>query len=160
MTKDSEPNGSKHSLNLVWNLHNCIQYSSHFRINTSIATSFQDIIMLFQSMGVRLWLWTAATDGPVVHPPPDDICVRSLCGIILTREIRRYRRKTCPNAIFFTTNVTWTDPGTNPAFRGERSATNSVNHGTARIKINCFVVYLFIFTLFNDAFSVVSAIGM
>jgi hypothetical protein len=30
-----------------------------------------------------------------------------------------------------TTNPTWTDPGSNPALRGERSATNRLSHGTA-----------------------------
>jgi hypothetical protein len=36
--------------------------------------------------------------------------------------------KTCPSA---TTNLTWTDPGSNPGLRGERPATNRQSHGTA-----------------------------
>ena len=39
--------------------------------------------------------------------------------------------KTCPSATLSTTNPTWTDPGSNPGPRGERPATNRLNHGTA-----------------------------
>jgi hypothetical protein len=31
------------------------------------------------------------------------------------------RRKTCPSATLSTTNLTWTDPGSNPGLRSERS---------------------------------------
>jgi hypothetical protein len=41
------------------------------------------------------------------------------------------RRKTCPSATLSTTNLTWTDPGSNPGLRGERPATNRLSHGTA-----------------------------
>jgi hypothetical protein len=41
------------------------------------------------------------------------------------------RRQTCPSATLSTTNVTWTDPGSNPGLRGERPATNRLSHGTA-----------------------------
>jgi hypothetical protein len=41
------------------------------------------------------------------------------------------RRKTCPSATLSTTNLTWTDPGSNPGLRGERPATNCLSHGTA-----------------------------
>jgi hypothetical protein len=36
-----------------------------------------------------------------------------------------------PSATFSTTNPTWMDPGANPSLRGERPATNRLNHGTA-----------------------------
>jgi hypothetical protein len=49
----------------------------------------------------------------------------------LTRENRSTWGKTCPNAILSTTNPTWTDPGSNPVLRGDRSATNRLSHGTA-----------------------------
>jgi hypothetical protein len=49
-------------------------------------------------------------------------------GMILTGENRRTRRKTCPSGPLSTTNPTWIDPG----HRGERPATNRLNHGTAR----------------------------
>jgi hypothetical protein len=39
--------------------------------------------------------------------------------------------ETCPCATLSTTNPTWTDPGSNPDFRGERPATNRLSHGTA-----------------------------
>jgi hypothetical protein len=52
-------------------------------------------------------------------------------GMILTGENRRTRRKTCPSVTLSTTNPTWIDPGANRGLRGERPATNDLNHGTA-----------------------------
>jgi hypothetical protein len=43
----------------------------------------------------------------------------------LTGENRSTRGgKTCPSATLPTTNLTWTDPGSNPGLCGERPATN------------------------------------
>jgi hypothetical protein len=53
-------------------------------------------------------------------------------GMKLTGENRSTRRKTCPSATLFTTNPTWTEPGSNPGLRGERPATNLLSHGTAK----------------------------
>jgi hypothetical protein len=50
-------------------------------------------------------------------------------GMKLTGENRSTRRKTCPSATLSTTNSTWTDPGSNPGFRGGRSAANRLSHG-------------------------------
>jgi hypothetical protein len=52
-------------------------------------------------------------------------------GLILTEQNRRTRRKTCPSATLSTKNSTRTDRGSNPDLRGDRSATNCLNHGTA-----------------------------
>jgi hypothetical protein len=49
----------------------------------------------------------------------------------LTGENRSTRGKTCPSATLSTTNLTWTERGSNLALRGERPATNCVSHGTA-----------------------------
>jgi hypothetical protein len=78
--------------------------------------------------GVRPCLWTAATNGPIVHPP-DNMSMKSHGGMILTEENRRNSGKTCLNA---TVSIipTWTDPGANPRLRGERPATNRLSHGT------------------------------
>jgi hypothetical protein len=43
----------------------------------------------------------------------------------------KYSGKTCPSAALSTTNPTWIGPGSNPGLRGERPATNLLNHGTA-----------------------------
>jgi hypothetical protein len=43
----------------------------------------------------------------------------------------KYSGKTCPSATLSKTNPTWTDPGSNPALRGGRPATNRLSHGTA-----------------------------
>jgi hypothetical protein len=51
-------------------------------------------------------------------------------GMILAEENLTIRRKTRPIVILFTINPTWTDPSVNPALRGERQATNRLNHGT------------------------------
>jgi hypothetical protein len=48
----------------------------------------------------------------------------------LKGENRGTRGKTCPSATLSITNPTWTDPGSNPSLRGERSATNRLSHGT------------------------------
>jgi hypothetical protein len=39
--------------------------------------------------------------------------------------------KTCPTATPSTTNLSWTDLGSSPSLRFERSATNSLSHGKA-----------------------------
>jgi hypothetical protein len=49
----------------------------------------------------------------------------------LTGENRNTRRKSCPSATFSTTNLTWTDTGSNPGLCGEGPATNRLSHGTA-----------------------------
>jgi hypothetical protein len=51
----------------------------------------------------------------------------------LTGENRSTRGKTCPCATLSTTNPTWTDPGSNPGFRGGRPAANRLSHGTAHV---------------------------
>jgi hypothetical protein len=63
-------------------------------------------------------------------------------GMILTGENQRTRRKTCPTVTLSTTNPTWIDLVANPGLRGERPATNDLNHGTALYRYNathCFV---------------------
>jgi hypothetical protein len=45
--------------------------------------------------------------------------------------------KTYPSATLSTTNLTWTDSGSNPGLRSERPATNRLNHGTAFFKVTC-----------------------
>ena len=49
----------------------------------------------------------------------------------LTGKNPSTRGKTCPSATLSTKNSSWTDQGSNPGLRGERPATNSLNHGTA-----------------------------
>jgi hypothetical protein len=49
----------------------------------------------------------------------------------LTVENGSTRGKSCPSVTLSTTNLTWTDPGSNPGLRGGRSATNRLSHGTA-----------------------------
>jgi hypothetical protein len=50
----------------------------------------------------------------------------------LTGENRSTQRKTCPSVNLSTTNPTWTDPGSNPGFRGEGPTTKRLSHGTAK----------------------------
>jgi hypothetical protein len=54
-------------------------------------------------------------------------------GMILTGENLRTRRKICPSATLFSTNSIFTDPGANLGIRGEKPATNRLDHGTAII---------------------------
>jgi hypothetical protein len=48
----------------------------------------------------------------------------------LSGENRSTRGKTCPSATL-STNLTWTDLGSNPGLRGERPATDRLSRGTA-----------------------------
>jgi hypothetical protein len=41
--------------------------------------------------------------------------------------------KICPSAIVSTTNLKWTDPGTNPGLHSERPVTNRLSYDTAYI---------------------------
>jgi hypothetical protein len=54
----------------------------------------------------------------------------------LTGENRQLGKKTCPSATLSTTNLTWTDPGSNPGLRGERPATNRLSHGTGKTSLS------------------------
>jgi hypothetical protein len=45
--------------------------------------------------------------------------VRSIGGMILTGESRRFRRKYCYSEILYITHLTWTLSGTSPGFRSE-----------------------------------------
>jgi hypothetical protein len=81
--------------------------------------------------GVRLCLWTAATTGHTVHPPDDTWVWTAMVERYWQEKTEELREKPCPSATLSTTNLTWTDPGTNSDLRGERLATNLLSHGTA-----------------------------
>jgi hypothetical protein len=91
--------------------------------------------------GVRLRLWTAATNGHIVHTP-DDMGLESDGGMLLTGENERTRRKPCPSAILSTTNPVWIDPGANPGLGSDRLATNRLSHGTAQVVVILNIGYL------------------
>jgi hypothetical protein len=78
--------------------------------------------------GVRLCLWSAATNGPTVHSQ-----IMYKYGEprwnYMTRKKRKNRRKAC--STLSATNLTRTDPGMNQGFRGKRPATNRLTHSTA-----------------------------
>jgi hypothetical protein len=48
--------------------------------------------------------------------------------MILTGENRSTRSKACPSATLSTTDLMWTDLGSNLRFRGERPVTNRLRH--------------------------------
>jgi hypothetical protein len=52
-------------------------------------------------------------------------------GMILTKENRRTRRRTCPSATFTATNPALTEPDANPGLRGDMPTTNRLTHGRA-----------------------------
>jgi hypothetical protein len=68
---------------------------------------------------VRLRLWTAATDGPIVHPQMIYEYGEPWWNYI-DRENRRTRRITCPSATLSTTTPTYIDLGAHAGLRGEK----------------------------------------
>jgi hypothetical protein len=97
------------------------------KLNTvSLMDTFTPVVIVLAD-GVRLCLWTAITNGPVVHPSDNIRICWNPGGMILTAKNRRTRAKTCPSDTLSTINATWTDPG----LRGERPATDRLSHGTA-----------------------------
>jgi hypothetical protein len=71
--------------------------SSHILIlMLSLVSEFMQLSFLVLFTGVRLRIWTAASNGHIVHPLYD-MSLESDCGMILTGEILRTRRKTCPS---------------------------------------------------------------
>jgi hypothetical protein len=77
-------------------------------------------------------LGTSTTNWPIV-PSPDDRWWWIWCGRWNEnwQAKRKYSEKTCPSAILSTTNLTWTDLGSNPGRRGGKPATNCLSYGTA-----------------------------
>jgi len=51
--------------------------------------------------------------------------------MVLTGDTRISRTKTCPSATLSTTNLKWTDLGTNPGLRGEKPGTDRLSYGKA-----------------------------
>jgi hypothetical protein len=96
------------------------------KLKTLYLLPFQ-FIALVHVDGVKLCLWTVATNRPVVHLP-GDIWAWGRGRMVLTWVNLRTWRKTCTNAILSATNPTWTDLGVNPGFCSERPAINPVNH--------------------------------
>jgi hypothetical protein len=101
------------------------------------------LICLVHVDGVRLCLWTAATNGPVVYVNevriflwtaatngslfvPQVIWVWSSCEMITWQN-----RKTCLSATLSTINLTYIYLGTKPGLHSERPVTNCLSHSTA-----------------------------
>jgi hypothetical protein len=61
----------------------------------------------------------------------------------LTGENRSTRGKTCTSATLSTTNLTWTDPGSNPDLRSDRPVTNRLSHGMTLFGLLLFNSYRF-----------------
>jgi hypothetical protein len=57
----------------------------------------------------------------------------------LTGETRSTRGKTCPSVALSDTNLTWTDPESNPDLRGERLAANRQNHDRAYVLVQLVI---------------------
>jgi hypothetical protein len=75
------------------------------------------LVVVVHVDGVRKCLWTAATNGPIVHPWY--IEYGQPWWNDTDRGNRGIRIKTSPSATLSTTNPTWTDPGANPGRHGK-----------------------------------------
>jgi hypothetical protein len=102
-------------------------------IVTNITSASVTTFLAFLA-GIISWsvycTWTAASNGPHVHPPDYKWFWRAMVELF-TGQNRRTQRKAYPSATLSTTNRTWTDPGANPVFRGQRPVTNRLSHGKA-----------------------------
>jgi hypothetical protein len=112
------------TLDLIYSCHrwwvSCITISSTFLL----------LLLLFISMGVRLCLWTAATNRLLVHPQMIHEYKEPRWNNT-DRGKPKNSEKTRPSATLSTTSPTRIDPSANPGLRGERPATNGLSHGTA-----------------------------
>jgi hypothetical protein len=81
--------------------------------------------------GVRLRLWTATTNGHIVHLSDDVWVWRTTVEWYWQGKTEKIRRKTFPSATLSATNSAWIDTDANPGLHGERPATNRLSHGTA-----------------------------
>jgi hypothetical protein len=89
-------------------------------------------LLMFKSMGVRLHLWTAATNRPIVHITGDTWVRRATVEWYGQGKIEELGRKTCPSVTLSTTNPSWIDRGAKLGLRGEWPATNKcLKHSTA-----------------------------
>jgi hypothetical protein len=81
----------------------------------------------------ELRLWTAASNGPIVHPQ-DDMCIlRATVELYWqgnTEEL--WEKPVSPSSATLSTKYTWADVGVNPALLGERPTTNRLSHDTAK----------------------------
>jgi hypothetical protein len=108
-------------------------------LNRRGRTNFRNLVLktrvhiVIHVNGVRLYLWTATTNGLLFICPTYERGEPRWNDT--DRENRRTRRETCPSGILSTTNHTWTDLGANPGLRSERPATNRLSYGVANVEI-------------------------
>jgi hypothetical protein len=66
--------------------------------------------------GVRLCLWTAASNGPIFHPSDDTWICKAMVEWYWQGKPEELReRETCPSVTLSTTYPTWTNSVVNPA---------------------------------------------
>jgi hypothetical protein len=84
-----------------------LAYTSEIKLTSFLY--LKDINMIFISMGWDYIIWTAATNGPIVHPPYDNEYGEPRWNDT-DRAKPKNSEKTCPSAIF-PTNPTRIDQG-------------------------------------------------
>jgi hypothetical protein len=84
--------------------------------------------------GLRLCVRTAATNGPIVLPPDDDMSMKPWLNDDTDRGKPNNSEKNLYKYHFSTTNPIWIEPGAKLGLRGGRPATNRLSHGTAPLK--------------------------
>jgi hypothetical protein len=106
-----------------------------------MAISLQTIVAVVNVDVLSLCIWTAATNGPIVHPPGDRLYeYRKLRWNDIGMGNWRTGEKTCTSATLSTTNPKWTNMGANPGLRGRMLATNRLSHGTANHNVTIYLI--------------------
>jgi hypothetical protein len=135
LIKLASGSGSRSSPFLFPRLHNlcttrCLPFTSAASPTFFTLPKWGDTAVVVRVDGVRLNLWTVASNGPIVHPIDDNKYKEPWWNDTARKNWRTWG-KICPSASL-SPNPTWTDTGANLSLRSELPAANRLSHGTVK----------------------------